>query len=75
MRKTTLCLPEDLVVRLRQLAKRVGRPSAAIVREAVQRYVSVEEAPAPESVGAGYDPKLSGRKSEAWLRARWARRR
>lgn len=56
MRKTTLCLPEDLVVRLRQLAKRVGRPSAALVREAVQRYVSVEEAPAPKSVGGRLRP-------------------
>jgi predicted transcriptional regulator len=75
MEKTTVYLPGDLAARIRELAKRRGRPAAELIRDALARYVAEQVRPSPASLGAGEDPELSARESEDWLRARWRRRR
>ncbi len=71
MNKTTLYLPEQTQRRLRELAKRTGRPQADLVRQALERYLGTQTSSLPSSVGAGEDAGLSGRDSEDWLRANW----
>jgi hypothetical protein len=44
MRKTSLYLPEELVVRLRRIAEAEGRSQAEVLRDAIVRY----PAPAPK---------------------------
>jgi predicted transcriptional regulator len=52
--KTTIYLDPDDYRRLKALARRLGRPAAALVREAVAEYASRHApAAAPRSVGAG----------------------
>ena len=74
MNKTTLYLPAQTQRRLRDLAKRTGRPQAELVRQALERYLADERSPLPGSIGAGEDDHLSGRDSEDWLRAQWRRK-
>jgi len=38
MRKTSVYLTDEAVERLAYLAKREGRPQAAIIRDAIERY-------------------------------------
>ncbi len=73
MNKTTLYLPDDTQRRLRDLAKRTGRPQADLVRQALERYLAATPSPLPGSIGVGADESLSGRDSEDWLRANWRR--
>ena len=52
--KTTIYLDPDDYRRLKALARRLGRPAAALVREAVAEYAGRHTpAAAPRSVGAG----------------------
>ena len=69
--KTTLYLPEGTQRRLRELARRTGRPQSDLVRQALDRYLGNQSSPLPASVGSGEDPDLNGRDSEDWLRANW----
>lgn len=48
MKRTSIFLDEDLEHDLGVLARRQGRPKAALVREALERYVAAEK-----SVGGG----------------------
>jgi Arc/MetJ-type ribon-helix-helix transcriptional regulator len=72
MEKTTLYLPSELQVRLKESAKRLRRSQAELVREALSEYLGKLEQPRPRSVGLGDEPELSGRESEAWLFRAWA---
>lgn len=74
MEKTTLYLPEDLQRRLRDTARREGRPQAELVREALTAYLDNTPRPTPTSLGAGCDPDLPARDAEEWLEARWRER-
>lgn len=38
MKKTSIYLRDDEVVRLRELSRRTGRPQSALVREAIAAY-------------------------------------
>jgi predicted transcriptional regulator len=71
MEKTTLYLPADLRGLLKEAARRTGRPEAVIVREALRSYLQQQGRPAPRSLGLGENAELSGRESEAWLKAHW----
>lgn len=71
MHKTTLYLPNDLQRRLREHARRTGAPQAAVVREALERYLSDAPRPTLTSLGAGEDQELEASDARAWLRARW----
>jgi len=72
-RKTTLYLPEDLAVALREAARRTGASQADIVREALRRHLAEQPPPALRSLGAGEDVELRASESEAWLRGEWER--
>ncbi len=71
MHKTTLYLPEEMQRRLRDLARRTGRPQADLVRRALEDYLEADIAPEPRSIAVGADEGLGGRDSEDWLRANW----
>jgi hypothetical protein len=73
-RKTTLYLPADLQQRLKDAARRTGRPQASIVREALDRYLAATPSPLPTSIGAGDDPDLDARHAKGWLHERWIAR-
>jgi predicted DNA-binding protein len=72
--KTTLYLPGDLQAALRVLAQRTGRPQAALIREALERYVAGQERPRFASRGAAQDGTLTGEDAKAWVHERWAER-
>jgi Ribbon-helix-helix protein, copG family len=71
MEKTTLYLLADLRALLKEAARRTGRPEAEIVREALRSYLQQHGRPSPRSLGLGENAELSGRESEAWLKAHW----
>ncbi len=71
MNKTTLYLPEQLQRRLRDVARRTGRPQADLVRSALEDYLEADIAPEPRSIAVGSDEGLAGRDSEDWLRKNW----
>ena len=75
-RKTTLHLPAEAHQRLRDASRRTGRSQAALVREALDRYLALEATrpPMPASIGAGDDPDLDARDAKRWLRERWTDR-
>ena len=70
MDKTTLYLPSELHFAIREIARRMGRPQAEVMRDALQTFVQEHaDRPMPRSIGMGSDPELSGADSEDWLRA------
>ena len=71
--KTTIYLPSELQVALREAARRQQRTVADLVREALDAYLSSQRKPALTSVGLGEDGELSGADSETYLRRRWAK--
>jgi predicted DNA-binding protein len=72
--KTTLYLPGELQAALRVLAQRTGRPQAALIREALERYVAGQERPRFASRGAALDGTLDAADAKSWVRDRWATR-
>jgi predicted DNA-binding protein len=74
MDKTTLYLPRDLQAALRVLAQRTGRPQAALIREALERYVAGQERPRFASRGAAQDGTLDATDAKTWVHDRWAER-
>lgn len=70
--KTTLYLPSELQLALREVARRQHRTMADLVREAVEAYLRSQTRPNLTSVGLGEDDNLTGADSEAYLRSRWA---
>ena len=74
MKKTTLYLSDELQETLRGASRRLGKPQADIVREALEAYLDSNRRPLPRSIGSGEDADLSGRDSEAWLKEHWAPR-
>lgn len=71
MHKTTLYLPEPLQAALSDAAKRLGRPQAELVREALNRYLEALPSPTFLSIGIAADGAVTARDSEQWLRERW----
>lgn len=73
MEKTTLYLPTDLQVSLRDLSRRTGRPQAEIIREALASYVAGQDRPWPSAIGSAASGGVPARDSAAWLREQWSR--
>jgi hypothetical protein len=71
--KTPLYLPRELHRARKEVAKREGKPQAALVRSALVEYLGKRSRPSLRSLGAGKDEELSARESEGWLRAEWER--
>jgi YihY family inner membrane protein len=61
---TTLLLPADLQLALREQARRRGRSRAELVRKALRSYLEGAASPGPRSLGLGSDAEPSGRESE-----------
>lgn len=69
MDKTTLYLPAELHVAIREIARRMGRPQAEVMRDALQTFVQEHaDRPMPRSIGIANDPELSGADAEDWYR-------
>jgi hypothetical protein len=68
--KTTVYLEAESYRRLQALAARTGRPTAELVREAVEEYASRHsQARPPRSLGAGKSGRRDlGTRAEAFLK-------
>jgi hypothetical protein len=71
MNKTTVYLPLETQRRLQEEALRVDRTQAAIIREAVERYLNTQERPALRSVGTLSKKSLTSSNQERWLQEHW----
>lgn len=67
MTKITLYLPTELHHALRELSRRMGRPQADVVREALHLYIGQQNRPPLRSLGLGEDAELHGAQTEDWL--------
>jgi predicted transcriptional regulator len=56
MRKTTVYLDEESLRALKRLARRLKRPEAELIREAVRRFTTAEGRPASTSLGIADGP-------------------
>lgn len=75
MDKTTLYLPAELHIALCEVARRMGRPQAEVIREALQNYVQEhEDRLMPRSMGIA-ESDLNGADSEDWYRANFRHER
>lgn len=74
MEKTTLYLSGELQRALREEGRRSGRPQAQLIREALSEYLAKRPRPLPRSVGVTASGKVTGRRSEAWIKRQWSRR-
>jgi len=76
MEKTTLYLPRELQLALREAARREGRSQADVAREALARYVAEAGAPRPRSVGAfeqdpAHGESVPASRAKRWVRDQW----
>jgi metal-responsive CopG/Arc/MetJ family transcriptional regulator len=74
MIKTTLYLPDDLQRELAEASRRLKRPQAELVREALRTYLAANGRPWPKSIGIVEDGTLDARDAKAWVREQWGRR-
>ncbi|MGH2794300.1 MAG: CopG family transcriptional regulator [Actinomycetota bacterium] len=68
MEKTTLYLPGELQVALRDAARRAGVPQAELVREALTRYLGTLPRPVPRSIGIMADGTIDASEVKSWIR-------
>ena len=71
MIKTTIHIPEEEMAALGARAKREGRPKAALIREAITRYVAEDCRPRPKAVGIFSDTEVTSSNLDEWLRVNW----
>jgi predicted transcriptional regulator len=73
MRRTSVLLDPQLLAELERLARRSGRPTAHVIREAMERYVAeaAEHAELPSFVGIGAGPGNVAERDEEILRDEW----
>jgi metal-responsive CopG/Arc/MetJ family transcriptional regulator len=60
MRRTSILLDPGLLAELERISRREGRPTAHVIREALERYVAAhagEERKLPAFVGLGRGPE------------------
>jgi hypothetical protein len=74
MVKTTLYLPEGLQRDLAEASRRLKRPQAELVREALREFLAANGRPRPRSIGIAEDAGISAAESEDWIRKEWSRR-
>jgi len=55
------------------VGRRSGRSQAEVIREALSTYTAKRPRPLPRSVGIVANGKITGRRSEAWIRRQWGR--
>jgi hypothetical protein len=69
--KTTIHVPEEEMAALEARARREARPKAALIREAIARYVAEDCRPRPKAVGIFSDIEVTSSNLDEWLRANW----
>ena len=72
MRRTSILLEPGLLAEMERLARRSGRPTAHLIREAMERYVATEAGDVvalPAFVGIGEGPGDVAERDEEILRA------
>jgi predicted transcriptional regulator len=74
MEKTTVYIPNATRRALQEEGRRSGRSQAELIREALTDYLARRPRPLPRSLGIAADGKVTGRRSEAWIRREWSRR-
>jgi predicted transcriptional regulator len=67
MEKTTVYLPSETHAALRALARRTGRPQAALIRDALERYVRDNDPQLPRSIGVAEHAPIHSDEVEDWL--------
>jgi predicted transcriptional regulator len=73
MRRTTILADPRIMTELEQLARSQGRPTAHLIREAMERYVAEERQPRelPAFVGMGSGPGDVAAHDEEILEREW----
>lgn len=71
MEKTTIYLPIDLRMALKETARRTGRPQAELVRDAISVYVAHHKRPRLRSIGIVASGEISATDVEDWLEENW----
>jgi len=71
MEKTTVYLPHELRVALRDLGRRTGRPQAEVIRDALTQYVAQQERPLPRTIGIYASGEVTSDSVEDWLAENW----
>lgn len=71
MEKTTLYLPPDLHRSYRDLARRLGRSQAALMREALVQYADDQQSPPLRSLGIVECFGVPAADVDEWLHANW----
>jgi predicted transcriptional regulator len=70
MQKITLYIPSDLLAAYSALARREGRPRAAVMRDALRDFVERQEWELPSWVGAlDIDDDVNSTNVKEWLAA------
>jgi ribbon-helix-helix CopG family protein len=73
MEKTTVYLPADIQLALREAARRIGRPQAELIRAAISAYLADQPRPLPSSIGIAADGTLDATEVDEWLEREWNR--
>lgn len=71
MTRMTVRLPRALYAELKAIARRSGRPTAEVMREALAIYLAEQERRWPRTIGIVESGAVSGADSEDWLRENW----
>ena len=64
-------LSPQLQTLLEHLARRLDQSEDEIVTRALYQYARQQSDSWPKSIGAGWDPQVTGENSEDWLRDNW----
>ncbi len=71
MKKTTIYLPEDIVIEIKALSVRDRRSEAELIRDALSNYVREQRSHLPAFVGMVHDEGFRGRDDERYLDDHW----
>lgn len=71
MKKTTIYLPEDLVIEIKTVSKQDRRSEAEVIREALSAYLAQRKRPLPSVFGMGSGGSIRASESEEWLEKNW----
>ena len=75
MERTTVLIPKELRRRLADEARRRNTPQSALIREALERYLTESGPGRPRLVGLASMDGVDAREVKAWVRGQWTRRR
>jgi metal-responsive CopG/Arc/MetJ family transcriptional regulator len=71
MKKTTIYLPDEMMVEIKTVSKQERRSEAELIREALDKYLAGRRRPLPSIFGMGAGGAVTGAESEDWLNENW----